>query len=139
MVWRDLNFEPQAADPLGRPRSPEPIRFDEDLFRFYQEVVQLRRKHGALRRGDFAVVVADDAAQFFAFRRRLGDSTLLIAINRKETPYHWRVTSPDKRNLTTLFSTGGSREEIGIDRDDGHFVVTIPPLEGVVLVRSSRE
>ena len=139
MVWRDLNFEPQAADPLGRPRSPEPICFDEDLFRFYQEVVQLRRKHGALRRGDFAVVVADDAAQFFAFRRRLGDSTLLIAINRKETPYHWRVTSPDKRNLTTLFSTGGSREEIGIDRDDGHFVVTIPPLEGVVLVQSSRE
>jgi len=36
MVWQELSFDSQQADPLGRPRPANPVAFDDGLFKFYQ-------------------------------------------------------------------------------------------------------
>ncbi len=136
MVWEDLTFDSQTSDPLGRARLPDPVCFDEELFRFYQEVVRLRQNHVALRRGDFSVVAADDAAQFFAFRRSLGNTRLFIAINREETPYRWVMSCPEGQSLEEKLSTRG---RIDLEREGDQVVVTVPPLAGVALVQQSRD
>lgn len=40
-----------------------------------------------LRRGDFERVHSDDDAMLFAFRRTVGEESLLVVINRGDQPY----------------------------------------------------
>ena len=78
MVWPDLTYEPQQADPLGRERPADAVAFDESLFDFYRAAIALRRDSAALRRGIIEFVAADDAAQFLAFRRADEKESLLV-------------------------------------------------------------
>lgn len=139
MVWEDLEFDPQMTSPSGRSRPRDLVRFDDELFRFYREIVQLRRECRVLRRGNFAVEAADDAAQFFAFSRNLGDARILVAMNRKETPYRWHVACPEGHTLKTVFSTTRRINKIEMKQESGQLVMTVQPLEGVVLVQQRCE
>ena len=47
MVWAELSFDPQQADPLGRPRPANPVAFDDGLFKFYQAAIKFRRDNAA--------------------------------------------------------------------------------------------
>src|SRR4029077_7799126 len=42
MVWAEMSFDPQQADPLGRPRPTNPVSFDDGLFKFYQAAIKFR-------------------------------------------------------------------------------------------------
>ena len=139
MVWRDLDFEPQASDPLGRERSPDELRFDEELFDYYRRVVKLRRENPTLRRGTFEVVVADDEAKCFVFRRELEDSVMFVAINRGEAPYQLELPCREDRILATLFSTSEDGDSLSIEQQSDRAILTLPPLEGVVFSEQSRE
>ncbi len=101
MVWGDLKYEPERADPFGRPRPVNPVAPDLDLLKFYQQCVKLRRDHVALRRGDFAWVRADDAAGVVAFRRSTDTEQFLAVFNAGD--HEARLQEQDL-NLPTLAS-----------------------------------
>ncbi len=86
MVWPDLVYDDQKADPLGRPREPDTVKFDRDLFEYYRGAIALRRKHAALRRGGVQILSRDDDAGTLVFARfAAGDvSDLVVAINRSD-------------------------------------------------------
>ena len=44
MVWPELTYDPQQADPLGRKRGRTNRGVRRDLFRFYQAAITLRRE-----------------------------------------------------------------------------------------------
>lgn len=80
MVWPDLAYADEAADPLGRPRTPDPVAFDPDIFRFYQSAIALRQSDAVLRRGGLAVLAA--AGDAVAFERTLNGERRVVAFNR---------------------------------------------------------
>ena len=82
MVWPDSAYADEALDPLGRPRTPDPVAFDADLFRFYQRAIALRRGDAVLRRGGLSVLAADSVA--VAFERTVGDDRRVVAFNRAD-------------------------------------------------------
>ncbi len=41
MVWPELSYDAQQADPLGRKRSPDAVAFDEGLFNYYRAAIAL--------------------------------------------------------------------------------------------------
>ena len=47
MVWQDLTYEPQAADPLDREREADQVAFDRGLYDFYlmEKAKPLRREY----------------------------------------------------------------------------------------------
>lgn len=53
--------------------------WDSDLRAFFTQTVALRKAHPALRRGDFVTLQADQSG--YAYLRRLGDETLVVAFN----------------------------------------------------------
>ncbi len=79
MVWPDLAYDDEAADPLGRDRQPDPVAFDHDLFAFYQRAIALRRADAVLRRGDLGVLATGDRAA--AFERQLDGERRVVAFN----------------------------------------------------------
>ena len=57
---------------------------EKSIFRFYKEMLKLKKDNVSLRRGDFAVISKDDD-NFFAFTRKFGDEKFTIICNFEET------------------------------------------------------
>jgi len=54
---------------------------DRDLRAFYREWIARRRELAVLRRGDFQVILTDDASRVFAFRRDFGETSIVAIFN----------------------------------------------------------
>jgi glycosidase len=85
MIWRDLKYADERADPHGRPRPVDKVRTDNGLLDFYREWTSRRRELAVLRRGDFKVVLAEDSRRLFAFRRSFNGQNLLAVFNASAT------------------------------------------------------
>ena len=134
MVWEDLTYEPQVAEPRGGERAPDSVYFDSDIFNFYQSVIALRHDQQVLRRGHFVGLNGDDVANSIVFARVKGDDVLVIAINRSDGEE--RILLPNAvalrgRMLKPIFSTTGEgmNQEVNYDRNGQ---ITMPALTGLV-------
>jgi len=138
MVWPDLAYEPQAADPLGRPRTPDPVAFDSTVFAFYQRIIRLRHTRAAFRHGTFEVLTAADEPRTLAFRRTLGEEILTVVINRGDAPHRLPLSTPaDSTTFAVVFSTSDD-ETVSVTAEDEAVMVELPALTGAVLRSAAR-
>ncbi len=103
MVWEDLVYDDEASDPLDRPRTPDPVAFDDKLFGFFQDAIALRKMDPAFSRGTYRQVHAQ--GQVFAFEREHEGKRYLIALNRSEQPSAFIVSVPSD-DPRVRFNTG---------------------------------
>jgi glycosidase len=129
MVWSDLNHQTERADPLGRPRDPDPVRFDAELFAWYQRLVALRKQEAALRQGTFRSRVIDDANQIYAFERAADKDVILVLMNNGVEPQ--TVTLEGQGPFQDLL-TGEH-----IDPKDGRCTVPLETKSGRILKATS--
>jgi cyclomaltodextrinase / maltogenic alpha-amylase / neopullulanase len=71
MVWKD-------KEPYDDPE----VKFDDDLFAFYQRAIAVREHFEPLQTGFFRPVKMDDEHGMYAFARELGPETVYVIINR---------------------------------------------------------
>ncbi len=133
MVWPDMQYDPQQAHPLGRPRTGDAVTFDQRLFDFYRAAVHFRLQSRALRRGSIEFLPADDAGDFLAFRRAAGDEILLVGFNRGDAAYRWQIPAGDKERYGLVFTASGESDAVGVQAAAEGTLVEIPPREAVVL------
>ncbi len=133
MLWADLAYDPECADPRARARTCDAVAFDPDLFAFYRDAIALRAEHPALRRGDFRVLLADDTRDVFAFARTLGDEAHVVVLNRSDEAHSLRVEKPAAGSYALAFATteGPTR----VQEDATGLNLELPPRAGVVLSR----
>jgi cyclomaltodextrinase / maltogenic alpha-amylase / neopullulanase len=123
----------------GMAGPPEPSRaafpwemqsWDTSLLDYFKSCIALRKAYPALRRGEFLTLFAQDQA--YAYIRRLGEETLIIALNNGSG--YWQIDIPlgefsfSGRQLTTLLGTG--QAQIVRNRLTG---LTLTPRSGSVL------
>ena len=113
MVWPDLVYADQSHDPLGRPRTPDAIRFDHALFAFYQRAITLRTGDAVLRHGSLRVLAADSAAQSVAFERTLGGQRRVVALNRSDRSQFLAFpASAPREPLVPIFASTGALADV---------------------------
>ena len=134
MVWSDLTFDDQAGDPLDRQREPDAIQVQDEILEFYQRVIELRNESKVLRRGGFEPVANEDDAKFFAFRRKLNQQSLVVALNRGEEPFQWRLPNQKADALQQIFRTSDDPAELKVRHEGADCIVEIPALEGAVYI-----
>jgi cyclomaltodextrinase / maltogenic alpha-amylase / neopullulanase len=139
MVWAEMSFDPQQADPLGRPRPANPVSFDDGLFKFYQAAIKFRHDNPALRRGDVEFVATEDQAEFLAYRRSDATDTLLVGLNRGGKSFKWNVPLAKGETTSQVFTASGEVDNFTTEHKDGTTIVTVPAVEGVVLRVSSKK
>jgi cyclomaltodextrinase / maltogenic alpha-amylase / neopullulanase len=132
MIWDDLAYEDQAADPLNRSRTPDPVQFDASLHDYYRQIIGVRTGSEVLQHGDFQALVSDDDAKVFAFRRSWQGKHVLVVINRGNATYSWEVPC-EAGGLQVLATASASSDAVSVVRRDGVCVVTVPALEAAVL------
>ena len=139
MLWPELSYDPQQADPLGRLRPANAVAFDEDLFKYYQAAIKFRRENAVLRRGEIEFVAADDKAVFLGFRRSDGADTLLVGLNRGDAPYRWKISLGTGEKVSQVFTASGVVDGFKVEQKGAEAIVTVPAIDGVVLRVQSRK
>ncbi|MEM1043229.1 MAG: glycoside hydrolase family 13 protein [Bacteroidota bacterium] len=133
MVWADLAYDDECADPLARERACDPVAFDADLFAFYRDVIALRNEREALRRGDFEVLLADDEREVLAFARTLGDEQHLAVLNRSDEAHSLSLDKPMAGSYRRVFATTDG--PLRVQEDETGLMLELPARTGVVLSR----
>jgi glycosidase len=135
MVWPGKEYEVEDDHPLGHTRPADSVRFRPDLFATYQRLIDLRRKHAALRRGAFTVLAANNDQRVLAYARSHSHSpTMIVALNRSAEAHAARIPLPDslQNAYTSAFETpsGGS---FRLQQDESALLLELPPRAGVLL------
>lgn len=74
ILWSDLAYDDEAADPFGRAREPDPVEPDLALRARYAELIALRRAYLDLFvDGRVEVLAVDDEARVVVYQRVLGE------------------------------------------------------------------
>lgn len=81
MIWEELEYDPETHHPFGLSRPVDTVEKNEDLFRYYQSLIELRKKHESLRRGNYKTLVTDDELLLFAFERRSDTESIRAIFN----------------------------------------------------------
>ena len=114
-------------DPDNRKAFPwDESKWDKNLFTYAKELIRLRKKNPALRRGDFKRLWSANGV--YAFSRSLDGHTLIIALNASESPQQAEVRFEAKRTPKVVFG-----ETSNVSVSDHRLKFTIPARSGVVL------
>jgi len=100
MVWKDI-------EPYDDPA--EHVR--EDMLEHYRRLIAIRRTYPALRVGELRFVLADDAADAFAYVRTLGSQSILVVINNSDREQGVAIPTdaPDDTAFVDLLSPKAAR------------------------------
>ena len=133
MVWDDLEYEDEAADPLDRPRDPDPVRPDEGLLDTYRSLIALRKAHARLfAEGDLTWLAADDANRVLAYRRSLGEEQAIVAFNASEDPQRIEFEATDGE-WTVAFPAGSGDRPVRVE--NGRHAAKLGPLAARIWIR----
>ena len=99
----------------------------------------MRHASSALRRGDIEFVAAVDPAEFVAFRRFDNKETLLVGLNRGDDAYRWKIPLEQGQGVVQIFTASGDVGQFAIETTGNEAVVTVPPIDGVVLRVTTKE
>ena len=83
MVWQELFYEPEVADPLGRFRSVDSVKFDSKIFNWYKKLISLRKGNKALSLGNISFFLIDNNKKVVGYSRNLNKDVLYVFINNK--------------------------------------------------------
>ena len=134
MVWRDMDHDVEDNHPFSHDRPPDPVRFDEELFATYRDLISLRRAHTSLRRGAFGVVQADDERDMLTYARTHPSDTLLVALNRSAVAHSARVPLPDSlRRPYEILRTVPEGASVRLQQDGTALLLEVPGHTGLVL------
>jgi neopullulanase len=100
-------------------------KWDKDLFQYAKDVITLRKKNPALRRGDFKRLWSADGV--YVYSRSYDGKTFVVALNVSESPQQVQITIEAKRSPKPVF---GEASEISLDE---RLRFTIPARSGVLL------
>ena len=117
---------------------------DQDLFRYYKDVIELRREHSCLRRGGFHMLIADAGAATFSFSRSLGKESLIVLLNRSDKLQRIDLTRdvpPPSAGgrISPIFASTGSASDVAVSATPAGVRVDVPALTGVVLEATGAE
>ncbi len=133
MVWPDLTYEDEVADPLGRARHPDAVAPDLDLRRVYADLIALREAHLDLFvDGTVRPVLADDDRRLLAYERVLGASRALVLFNASDDPATTTLQVASGR-YRAAYPAGGT-----VEVSDGSLTLELPPRSAQVWISGTQ-
>ena len=104
MLWKDLKYDDETANPDQSKHDPDTVAFNEDLFKWYQKFLGLRNRSKAIQRGSFEPIIINDTEQVYAFSRKLGKEEVIVIVNRGHKPFEIKDLKFKKGKYKEAFS-----------------------------------
>ncbi len=110
MVWADMKYDTETADPLGRTRKPDSVFFDTKLFNWYKSLIAIRKENKILSKGDLNFFLIDNEKKIIGYSRTLNAKTIYIILNN----------SSEEKSLITVLGTQNNDKKLLTDLIDGN-------------------
>lgn len=82
MLWPDIQYKNEKYLPdQSIVLNEQPVSFNQDMFSFYQKLIQIRNNNKCLQTGAYKTLYTDDANRIFAFERSLPDEKMVVILN----------------------------------------------------------
>ncbi len=86
MVWPDSTYEAERSHPIpGKTRPVDEVRFDAELFGWYQKLIALRKENRVLSQGSLHFFLHGKDDRLVGYERRTDDARLIIVLNHEAT------------------------------------------------------
>ena len=85
MVWDEYEYEDEVAHVFGLVRPVDKVSPDKDLYKYYQQMCQMRNNYPSLRRGSIKTICIDDGKMLYGFERKYQDEMIRILFNLSDT------------------------------------------------------
>lgn len=81
MVWEEMNYETETTHPFELPRPIDEVNFDDDLFKWYQKMISIRKENKVLSLGDIQFFAIDETKKILAYKRELNGEKIFVIVN----------------------------------------------------------
>lgn len=92
MVWEDLNYEPETHHPFGKQRAADDNNFDQELYGYYQQLIQLRNSEPALKKGTAEILYHNPEQKLVIFCRTYKGEKIWVVLNRSDMVQQLNLT-----------------------------------------------
>jgi glycosidase len=86
LIWPDYSFEDERAHPLGKLRPADKVEFNDDVFRYHQKLIRIRKENPVLISGEIEFIKVDHSEELLAYRRFDEGNELIVVFNHKYAP-----------------------------------------------------
>ncbi len=123
LIWQEYTFEPETTHPLGLPRPTDSVAFNQELFSFYQRLIQLRKDNPVLVHGDIRFIELEEAQEVLAYSRYKNGMEAIVVFNigNEDKVLHLPTREPTEYQMA-----------IGV----GDFIATENSISGTLPARS---
>ena len=95
MVWKELQYDDEKADPFGRERPVDEVSFDENLFNWYKKMISIRENNEVLSLGDIDFFSIDESKEVLGYKRSMENENIWVIINNGPQNYSLDYMNPD--------------------------------------------
>ncbi|TVQ16541.1 MAG: alpha-amylase [Balneolaceae bacterium] len=132
LIWPDLEFEPESADPLGRARQTDRVQADTTKLAFYRTLARMRRDNPVFAHGQLETLFTDDVNNTFAYVRYIDDVRAYVIFNNSEQPQSVSLEPEHHGYYLDLLQEG-----LILQFDSAQPSLEMPPKSARVLLSSS--
>ncbi|NOX88986.1 MAG: glycoside hydrolase family 13 protein [Calditrichaeota bacterium] len=131
MLWSDMKFDPETHHPLpGKTRPADINKFDQNLFRFYQQMISIRHRYPVLQKGDFAFLSSYTTDNLAVLTRTLKDDSALLLFNRDSKTKKVKIKSADLNDVSFINAV----DQRKVTPANGYYELEIPAKGFLILI-----
>jgi len=105
LIWPDYDFDAETTHPLGLDRPTDEVRFNQELFSYYQKLIALRKAKPVLSTGDIEYLIVDDEKEVLAYSRFDEENEVIVIFNTGQEEQTVEVEVKQEGEYELLFSS----------------------------------
>lgn len=130
-VWQEFKYEPETTHPFNKPRPVDEVKFDNDLFKFYQKMASLRNSNKILSLGTISFNVIDNNLKIIGYKRELNNEKVYVIANNNSESNTLNLAANDFLGSKACYKDLVSGVSIKMERNQ--YNIKLAPYQLVVL------
>ena len=130
-VWQEFKYEPETTHPFNKPRPVDEVKFDNDLFKFYQKMASLRNSNKILSLGTISFTVIDNNLKIIGYTRELNNEKVYVIANNNSESNTLNLAADDFLGSKVGYKDLVSGVSIKMERNQ--YNIKLAPYQLVVL------
>ncbi len=114
MLWPELQYEPEIYNFDGTTHNPDSVQFNNDLFRYYQQLIRVRNQHPVLASGALKFIDLPNLSKVAAFMRTDSAAQIVVIANATAQPITIAMRQLTNRYVSNLLGV----KDVLISPDD---------------------
>ena len=128
LIWPELTFDSESAHPLGKERPVDSVKFNHELFDYYQTLIRIRRENPVLMKGDLEFIQLK-VPEVLAYRRFDPNEEIYVVINASASSNPISIPSQNRAIYADIL------EGHVVKREGDHLLVELPARSAAIIVR----